>query len=66
MAITKNILLVLLGVILTIVLFCTIVGIASAVNDITFGEQICQWFGKTAEVVTDTSEKVEEITTSGI
>lgn len=66
MAITKNILLVLLGIILTIVLFCTIVGIASAVNDITFGEQICRWFGKTAEVVTDTAEKVEEITTSGI
>ena len=42
---------VLLGIIIAVVLFCAVVGIASAVNDLSFGQQIVEWFGTTKEVV---------------
>ena len=35
----------------TIVLFSLIVAIGCAVNGLTFGEQICSWFGKNAETI---------------
>ena len=52
---------VLLGIIIAVVLFCAVVGIASAVNDLSFGQQIVEWFGTTKEVVEElpTDEVVE-------
>lgn len=61
MEIFKNIMFVLLGIIIAVVLFCAVVGIASAVNDLSFGQQIVEWFGTTKEVVEElpTEEIVE-------
>lgn len=61
MEIFKNIMFVLLGIIIAVVLFCAVVGIASAVNDFSFGQQIVEWFGTTKEVVEElpTDEIVE-------
>ena len=42
---------VLVGIVATIVLFSLIVAIGCAVNGLTFGEQICSWFGKNAETI---------------
>lgn len=50
MEIFKNIMFVLLGIIIAVAVFCAVVGIASAVNDIFFGQQIVEWFG-TAKVL---------------
>lgn len=43
---TKTILSIILGIIGAVLLFCLIVCISCAVNGLTFGEQICSWFGK--------------------
>ncbi len=51
MEILKNIGYVLLGVVLAVGIFCMVVGIASAVNDISFGAQIVEWFGTAKEIV---------------
>ena len=47
----KAVLWVVVGVVATIVLFSVIVAIGCAVNGLTFGEQICSWFGKNAETI---------------
>ena len=47
----KAVLWVVVGVVATIVLFSLIVAIGCAVNGLTFGEQICSWFGKNAEAI---------------
>ena len=47
----KAVLWVVVGVFATIVLFSLIVAIGCAVNGLTFGEQICSWFGKNAETI---------------
>lgn len=61
MEIFKNIMFVLLGMIIAVAVFCAVVGIASAVNDISFGQQIVEWFGTVKEVVEElpTDEVVE-------
>lgn len=61
MEIFKNIVFVLLGMIIAVAVFCAVVGIASAVNDISFGQQIVEWFGTAKEVVEElpTDEVVE-------
>ncbi len=61
MEIFKNIMFVLLGMIIAVAVFCAVVGIASAVNDISFGQQIVEWFGTAKEVVEElpTDEVVE-------
>lgn len=51
MEIFKNIMFVLLGMVIAVAVFCAVVGIASAVNDISFGQQIVEWFGTAKEVV---------------
>ena len=51
MEIFKNIMLVLLGVVVAFAVTCAVIGIASAVNDISFGQQIVEWFGSAKEVV---------------
>ena len=61
MEIFKNIMFVLLGMIIVVAVFCAVVGIASAVNDISFGQQIVEWFGTAKEVIEElpTDEVVE-------
>ena len=55
-----------LGIIIAVVLFFAIVGIAAAVNGVPFGEQIVSWFGSTPVVdegiVDGAEEVVEQIT----
>lgn len=61
MELFKNIMFVLLGMIIAVAVFCAVVGIASAVNDISFGQQIVEWFGTAKDVVEElpTDEVVE-------
>lgn len=61
MEIFKRICWVFLGMIIAVAVFCAVVGIASAVNDISFGQQIVEWFGTAKEVVEElpTDEVVE-------
>ena len=61
MEIFKNIMFVLLGMIIAVAVFCAVVGIASAINDISFGQQIVEWFGTAKEVIEElpTDEVVE-------
>lgn len=55
----QKIMLVLLGMVLAVGIFCLVVGIGCAVNGVTFGQQIVNWFGSS----TSTGEKIaEEIT----
>ncbi len=60
MGILKNVMLVLLGIVIAVVLFCAVVGIASAVNDISFGQQIINWFGSSTPVVEEVAESIVE------
>ena len=57
---------IILGLLIAVALFFAIIGIAAAVNDITFGEQIVEWFGSTPVVeegiVDGADEVVEQIT----
>ena len=59
MEILKNIGYVLLGIVLAIGIFCMVIGIASAVNDVSFGQQIVEWFGTTKEVIEPVEDVVE-------
>lgn len=56
---------VLFGAVGIIVVISVVIGIASAVNDISYAEQITQWFGTTpviGEVVDEvTDEVVDEV-----
>ena len=60
MGILKNVMLVLLGIVIAVVLFCAVVGIASAVNDISFGQQIINWFGSSTPAVEEVAESIVE------
>ena len=53
----KLILGIFLGLIGAVAIFCAVVGIGCAVNDLTFGEQIVEWFGTSAPVVEDVVEE---------
>ena len=59
MEILKNIGYVLLGIVLAIGIFCMVIGIASAVNDISFSQQIVEWFGTAKEVIEPVEDVVE-------
>ena len=61
MEIFKNIMLVLLGMICAVAIFCVTVGIGCAVNGVTFGQQIVDWFGQTAPVVEEVAENTAHI-----
>jgi len=52
---------IIIGIIATVALFCITVCIGSGINGITFGEQICEWFGNNAPVVEEAVETVEPI-----
>ena len=55
----KIILSVVLGIIGAILVFCLIVCIGCAVNGLTFGEQICNWFSANKEAV-DTGKEIAD------
>lgn len=50
----------LLGGLITVGVISAVIGIAGAVNHITFGEQITQWFGSIGNVK-ETLPQVEEV-----
>ena len=61
MEIFKNIMLVLLGMLLAVGIFCVTVAIGCAVNGISFGQQISQWFGEVAPAIEKTVETTAHI-----
>ena len=56
----KLILGIILGLIGAVAIFCITVGIGCAVNGLTFGEQIVEWFGTNAPVIEEAVEQVAE------
>ena len=56
----KLILGIILGLIVAVAIFCITVGIGCAVNGLTFGEQICEWFGSNAPAIEEAVEQVAE------
>ena len=54
----KYILGILTGIVGTIALFCLAIAIGCAVNGVTFGQQICQWFGSCAPLIEEGAEVV--------
>lgn len=53
MTVFQKFMLVLLGMVCAVTIFCITVGIGCAVNGVTFGQQIANWFG-TAKSAVDT------------
>lgn len=60
MEIFKNVMLVLLGVVIAVAVFCMVVGIGCAANGLTFGQQISEWFGSNAETIEEVAEETVE------
>ncbi|MBQ7352319.1 MAG: hypothetical protein IJW59_05650 [Clostridia bacterium] len=56
----KLILGLILGLVGAVAIFCITVGVGCAVNGLTFGEQIVEWFGNSAPVIEDAVEQVTE------
>lgn len=56
----KLVLGIILGLVGAVAIFCVTVGIGCAVNGLTFGEQIVEWFGNSAPVIEDVVEQVAE------
>ena len=54
---------VILGIVTAIALFSLVVVVGCSVNGLTFGEQICEWFGANAETITESAEQVAESVT---
>ena len=46
----KLVLGIIIGLICAVAVFCLAVAIGCAVNGLTFGDQICQWFGTSATI----------------
>ena len=59
----KLILGIIIGIISAVAIFCVAVGIGCAVNGLTFGQQICEWFGTSAPVIEEAVEQVAETVT---
>lgn len=51
---------ILLGLIGAVAIFCVTVGVGCAINGLTFGEQVCEWFGSNAPVIEEAVEQVTE------
>lgn len=51
-----------IGLICAVAIFCAVVGIAGAINNLTFGEQIVEWFGTATETITEVADTVTETT----
>ena len=54
---------VILGIVGAIALFSLAVVIGCSVNGLTFGEQVCEWFGGNAGTIADSAEQVAEAIT---
>lgn len=54
---------VVLGVVCAIALFSLVVVIGCSVNGLTFGEQVCEWFGGNAGSIAESAEQVAEAVT---
>ncbi len=52
---------VVLGIVGAILLFSLIVCISCSVNGLTFGEQVCDWFGANKPAVDAGAEAIKEI-----
>lgn len=59
----KLILGIILGLIGAVAIFCVTVGVGCAVNGLTFGEQIVEWFGSSAPVIEEAVEQVADTIT---
>jgi len=57
---TRFILGIITGVVCAVAIFCLVTAIGCAVNGVTFGQQITNWFGEVAPVVDQTVEQVAE------
>lgn len=53
----KTILFVVIGIVCAVALFCLVIAIACSINGLTFGEQVCEWFGNNSTVIEDTIEQ---------
>ncbi|MBQ4558653.1 MAG: hypothetical protein IJA61_04695 [Clostridia bacterium] len=51
---------IILGIVGAIAIFSLIVVIGCSVNGLTFGEQVCEWFGGNAGTIADSAEQVAE------
>lgn len=51
---------IILGLVGAAAIFCITVGIGCAVNGLTFGQQVCEWFGTNAPVIEETVEQVAD------
>ena len=51
---------VVLGIVSAIVLFSLVVSIGCSINGLTFGEQVCEWFGGNAGTIVEGAEQVAE------
>lgn len=56
----KLVLGIILGLVGAVAIFCITVGVGCAVNGLTFGEQIVEWFGNSAPVIEEAVEQVTE------
>ncbi|MBQ2864203.1 MAG: hypothetical protein IJE91_01915 [Clostridia bacterium] len=54
---------IILGIVGAILLFSLAVAIGCSVNGLTFGEQVCEWFGGNAGTIADSAEQVAEAIT---
>jgi len=61
LAIFKRVMFVLLGIAVAVGIFCLTVGIGCAVNGLTFGQQIVEWFGSSSSAVENAGDTVETV-----
>lgn len=61
MAILKNVGFVLLGVLVTFLIFFFVVTIASSINGLAIGEQITEWFGSIGTKANDVVDVVDTV-----
>lgn len=59
----KLVLGIILGLLGAVAIFCITVGVGCAINGLTFGQQVCEWFGNNAPAVKETVEQVAEVVT---
>ena len=59
----KLILGIILGLVGAAAIFCITIGVGCAVNGLTFGEQIVEWFGTSAPAIEEVVEQVTETVT---
>ena len=60
MTVFQKFMYVILGVLVAVAIFCITVGIGCAVNGVTFGQQIADWFGSSG--ASDIVEEIPEVT----